>query len=305
MDDRPAIRLSAGDLTVAGLWRWLLDADVSAPPVAAGLLAWAPDVCALTSVLLERAHAFRFVVSPPAGHAWPPPGDEPFSSRVTTAASGWRAAMDSGDERPPPQDVQRLWSIVLENVDTPIRMVAEGRPWALCEAVLALHAIADEASAGLIGNRPRGGPGSVFLAKGGELLARHGSLARQPTDRVTVIPKGRTTSVGITHRSLSRYVATAWDGIEVVWHAVPMRRAGSGRSAADANLLLLPWPLRIRESDFVPVPGTVRRPEREPFGYFRYEPSEPLDLDLVDGLIDAALERGRRRRRRGPARGMP
>ncbi len=55
-------------------------------------------------------------------------------------------------------------------------------------------------------------------------------------------------------------------------------------------MLLLPWPLRIRETDFVPVPGSVRRPEREPFGFFRYEPSEPLDLELVGGLLDAALD---------------
>ena len=44
MDDGAAGQLSGGDLTVAGLWRWLLEADVSAPGVAAGLLEWAPDV---------------------------------------------------------------------------------------------------------------------------------------------------------------------------------------------------------------------------------------------------------------------
>ncbi len=279
-----------GELTVGGLWGWLLDAQVPSADVAAGLLAWAPDVCALTSVLLERAHAFRFVVSPPPGHAWPPAGDDPFSARVSAAARAWCAAMDGDDEHQPPPEVRRLWAVVLEHLDTPIREVAEGRPWALCEAVLALHAIADEASAGLIRSRSDGGPGAVFLAKCGELLARRGSVARQPTDRVTLIPKGRTTSVGITHRSLSRYVATAWDGVEVQWHAVPMRRGASQAADRHANVLLLPWPLQIRESDFVPLPGTVRRPEREPFGFFAYQPAEPLDLDLVDRLLDTAQE---------------
>lgn len=288
--DLPAVQQPSGELTVAGLWRWLLDADVSAPRVTAGLIAWAPDVCALTSVLIERAHAFRFVVSPPAGQVWPPPTSEPFGAWVTIAASAWREAMDGSDEPPPPAQVQRLWSIILDHLDTPIHVVAEGRPWQLCEAVLALHAIADEASAGLAAGRSDGAPGSVFLAKGAELLARHGSAARQPADRVTLVPKGRTTSVGITHRSVSRYVATVWDGIDVVWHAVPMQRMGSRGLARHANVLLLPWPLRIRESDFVPVPGSVRRQERQPFGFFTYEPSEPLDLDLVERLIDAALE---------------
>jgi hypothetical protein len=286
---RSAVQPMAGDLTVAGLWRWLLDGDVADPRLHASLLAWAPDVCALTGVLLERAHAFRFVVSPPAGQAWPPPGDEPFGARVAAAAAAWRATMDGGEDESPPQEVRRLWSIVLDHVDTPVRALAEGRPWVVCEAVLALHAIADEASAGLTAGRSSGGPGSVFLAKGRELLARHGSVSRQPADRVTVVPKGRTTSVGITHRSLSRYVATAWDGIDVVWHAVPMPRPSVRAVARHANVLLLPWPLRIQASDFVPVPGTVRRPEREPFGFFRYEPSEPLDLHLVEGLLDAAL----------------
>jgi hypothetical protein len=69
-----------------------------------------------------------------------------------------------------------------------------------------------------------------------------------------------------------------------------MRRAGARTSAREVNVLLLPWPLQIQESDFVPVPGTVRRPEREPFGYFSYVPSEPFDLDLADRLIDAALQ---------------
>jgi hypothetical protein len=280
---------TSADLTVGGLWRWLLDDAAGSPDAAAGLLAWAPDVQALTSVVLERAQAFRFVVSPPAGQAWPPPSDEPFSTLVGAAARAWCAAMDGGPEQSPPEVVRRLWGVVLDHLQTPIRELAEGRPWALCEAVLTLHAIADEASAGLLRTRPVDGPGTVFRARCGELLARRGSVSRQPADRVTVIPKGRTTPVGITHRSLSRYLATAWDGVEVRWNAVPMRRGGGPVGDRRANVLLLPWPLQVRESDFAPVPGTVRRPEREPFGFFSYRPREPLDLDLVDRLLDAAL----------------
>lgn len=275
---------SDGDLTVAGLWRWLTVADVSDPAVADGLLDWAPDVCALTSVLLERSHAFRFVVSPPAGHDWPPPGDEPFADRVADAAARWRAAMDVGEGAP--EDVRALWAIVSAHLDAPIAHVAVGQPWELCEATIVLHAIADEATCGRLG----GGPGITFRAKARELLTRHGSVSRLSSDRVTLVPKGRTTSVGITHRSVSRYLATAWDGIDVVWHRVPMRRPGSRAFARHANVLLLPWPLNIAESDFVPVAGSVRRPEREPFGFFSYEPGEAPDLDLVDRLIDAALE---------------
>jgi len=38
-------------------------------------------------------------------------------------------------------------------------------------------------------------------------------------------------------------------------------------------VLLLPWPLRVRESDFHPVEGSVRRLTSEPFGYFEFAPA--------------------------------
>jgi hypothetical protein len=274
----------ADGLSIAQLWDWLTAGQVSERA-----LEWAPDVAALTSVLIERSHAFRFVVSPPPGAQWPPAGEEPWAQRVRSAAAQWRAAMDAGTGEAP-EIVRRYWATVIEHLDTPLGDIGDGRPWEVCEATLALHAIADEASAGCAGGGSARGPGFTFRARARELLARTGSLARLPADRVAQLPKSRTTGVGITHRSLSRYTCTTTGGIPVVWDRVPMRRRDSGPVPRHANVLLLPWPLRIRESDFVPVPGSVQRPEREPFGFFTYEPSEALDLDLVDRLLDAALE---------------
>src|SRR5215813_10870525 len=57
-----------------------------------------------------------------------------------------------------------------------------------------------------------------------------------------------------------------------------------------ANLLLLPWPLRLRESDFHPLDGSVQRLSKEAFGFFEFAPSERLDLDLVERLILAARD---------------
>jgi hypothetical protein len=54
--------------------------------------------------------------------------------------------------------------------------------------------------------------------------------------------------------------------------------------------LLLPWPLRVRESDFRPVAGSVQRQATEPFGFFEFVPSEKLDLDLLDRMIVAARD---------------
>ena len=274
----------ADGLSVRQLWDWLSDGQVTDRA-----LEWAPDVAALTSVLIERSHAFRFVVSPPEGAGWPPAGGDAWAKRVRAAAAEWRAEMDAGTGEAP-AIVRSYWAAVTEHLDTPLADVGAGRPWELCEAALALHAIADEASAGCAGGGSAQGPGFTFRARARELLARTGSLSRLPADRVAQLPKSRTTSVGITHRSLSRYSCTTTGGIPVVWDRIPMRRRDSGPVPRHANVLLLPWPLRIRESDLVPVPGSVRRPEREPFGFFTYEPSEALDLDLVDRLLAAALE---------------
>ena len=56
------------------------------------------------------------------------------------------------------------------------------------------------------------------------------------------------------------------------------------------QLLLLPWPLRVRESDFRAVEGSVQRLAKEPFGFFEFAPEERLDLDLVDRMLLAARD---------------
>ena len=54
--------------------------------------------------------------------------------------------------------------------------------------------------------------------------------------------------------------------------------------------MLLPWPLRVRESDFRAVENSVQRLAKEPFGFFEFAPEQPLDLDLVDRLLVAARD---------------
>jgi hypothetical protein len=71
---------------------------------------------------------------------------------------------------------------------------------------------------------------------------------------------------------------------------VPVRHPGTDPSVRHVNLLLLPWPLRVRESDFRPLEGSVQRLPREPFGFFEFAPAEVLDLDLVDRMLVAARD---------------
>jgi len=70
--------------------------------------------------------------------------------------------------------------------------LAEGRDWRMCEALLSLHAIADEACAGLGMALDRyDGKGCLYRARGRELLARTGALARIQSHSLRVLPKVR------------------------------------------------------------------------------------------------------------------
>jgi hypothetical protein len=243
------------------------------------LLAWPPDVFALTNVLLDRSEAFRFALSPPAGVRWPPASAGDWSDAVVDAGREWSEWVE--DRRGSvPSMLAEEWGVALERADLPLADLAEGRDWRVCTALLSLHAIADEACAGLGSATERAdGRGAAYRARARELLARTGSLARIAPRRVRVLPKVRTPPTG--RAAFSRYACVQGAGLEASWHKMPTRHV---------NLLLLPWPLRVRESDFRPVEGSVQRLERDPFGFFEFAPSERLDLDLVDRVLTAALD---------------
>ena len=92
-------------------------------------------------------------------------------------------------------------------------------------------------------------------------------------------------------RSFSRYACVHRPGVEARWHKLPVRHHGTDPQAEHAQLLLLPWPLRVRESDFRAVEGSVQRLAKEPFGFFEFAPEERLDLDLVDRMLVSRPEK--------------
>jgi hypothetical protein len=91
-------------------------------------------------------------------------------------------------------------------------------------------------------------------------------------------------------RHRSRYACVHRSGLETRWHKLPARHRGTDPQAEHVQLLLLPWPLRVRESDFRAVEGSVQRLAKEPFGLFEFAPEERLDLDLVDRMLLAARD---------------
>src|SRR5439155_17058099 len=164
--------------------------------------------------------------------------------------------------------------------------------WPIVEALLTLHAVADEACAGMGAVVDAGaGIGCGRRGRARELLVRTGSLARLSSRGLHVVPKVRTPPAGISLRSLSRYVCVPRGGVRVVWDKLPSPQPHVAPPAdRRVNILLLPWPLSLQENDFVPVEGSVRRREQEPFGFFRFQPAEAIDLDLLERTVSSAVE---------------
>ena len=79
---------------------------------------------------------------------WPPAGAADWSDAVVDAGRDWSAWVEDRRGSAPGLLVEE-WSVVLERADLPLEDLAEGRDWRVCEALLTLHAIADEACAGL------------------------------------------------------------------------------------------------------------------------------------------------------------
>ncbi|HUA45635.1 MAG TPA: hypothetical protein VMA77_10430 [Solirubrobacteraceae bacterium] len=279
------IEVGSYELTPSSVWRGFAGAEIDDE-----LLEWPADLFALSDLVLQRSEAHRFALSPPSGASWPPDRLGDWATGVADAGRSWSAWVEDHDQ-PFPELLAEEWAVFRSAVETPLSRLGHGHDWRLCEAVLTLHAIADEACSGLgVALTASDGYGAIYRARGRELLARKGSLSRAPVEALRVLPKVRTAPNGTSLRTLSRYVGVFRPGVETHWHKVGARLPATEPETEQTTFLLLPWPLRVRESDFRPVPGSVRSLTREPFGYFEFAPSEELDLDLLDRTLTAALD---------------
>jgi len=267
--------------TLAYVWH-----SVSGQPIADDLLDWPPDVFAFTNVILERSYAIRFALPP--SNDWPPPRKASWTAAVVEAGSQWGAWTESRRGHIPDL-VREQWTAIRPGAGNPIDEVASGRDRRLCEALLTLHAIADEACAGLgIALDSADGHACAYRARGRELLARAGTLSRIDPRFLRVLPKVSTPPTG--RAAYSRYACVHGPGIDARWRKMPARHRGIDVTSEFATLLLLPWPLQVHASDFRPVEDSVQRLEKDPFGFFEFAPAEQLDLDLLDRVLVAARE---------------
>src|SRR5215467_3184357 len=277
--------LQTREPTLASTWQ-----AVAGSPLNDQFLEWPADLFALTNVILERSEAYRFALSPSNGLEWPPARFPNWSEAVEETGQQWSLWVEDR-QGPIPGLLAEEWSVLREREEMPLEHLAQGVDSRMCEALLTLHAIADEACAGLgIPLETSRGKGCVYRARARELLARTGSLARIPSHFLRVLPKVGTALNGSSLRSFSRYACVQGPEVDVRWHKLPARRIGTDPGARHANMLLLPWPLRVRESDFRPLEGSVQRLANEPFGFFEFVPAESLDLDLLDRVLIAARE---------------
>jgi hypothetical protein len=204
--------------TLASAWQ-----AVTGTTIGDELLEWPPDLLALTEVILERSEAYRFALSPPAGAHWPPASFPAWPDAVTDAARQWTAWAENSDVAIPGLLAQE-WTALRARTGAPLSDLAEARDWRLCEALLTLHAIADEACAGLgVALYAAGADGVRYRARARELLARTGSLARIPTPLIRVLPRAGTPASGSSARVLSRNAVVQVPGVEARWHKAPAR----------------------------------------------------------------------------------
>ena len=280
VDDRQTYR-HTNEPTPAYTWH-----AVAGRPITDELLEWPPDVFALTNVILDRSEAFRFALAPVG--EWPPKRFSNWAQAVEEAGRRWGVWVQDRANAIPAL-VAEEWSVVLDRADMPLEQLAKGRDRRMCEALLTLHAIADEACAGLgVALDTSDGAACLYRARGRELLARTGSLTRVSPLFLRVLPKVRTPPSGRV--AFSRYACVQRPGIEARWHKVPARHRGTDLRSEYANLLLLPWPLQVRASDFRPLDGSVQRLAKDPFGFFEFAPAQGLDFDLLDRVLAAARE---------------
>ncbi|REJ85127.1 MAG: hypothetical protein DWQ30_03430 [Acidobacteria bacterium] len=263
---------------------------------------WPPDVFALTSETLKVTGAYRLATDATIENPWPPKENWVRAAR-RQGREWWKFVYDFGIERneaPAVEDLeQNLASVgelrtkLIEYRDLPIDAFdAIGSPEAggeerkaaeeVAVALLTLHGLADEACAGfgvLSGAR---GMASIIHFAANSLLSETGSLARRTRSRGLVLPKMRTSQVGLTLRSFSHHLTFHQTESQVTWRAVPW----TSEDETTLNILMVPFPYRVSARAFQPRPTLGQARSIRNGRFFEYsEHGEALDVDEVLDLV--------------------
>ncbi len=277
-------------------------AAAAGSPIADSLLEWPPDVFALTEVILEHAEAYRFVVSPPPGHEWPPPAIPEWSRTAVAVGAAW-AVWAREHEGPLPELIAGALGGRADCRGDAIGVASRKEvDWPVCEALLTLHAVADEACAGMgVAVVGADAEGCAVRGRGRELLARTGSLARVGQARHQGTAQGAYPG--------RRHLAAV--ALSVRLRARSRRRRGMAQGAGAAFGSRPPPPARQRPAVAVAAAGQGQRlPAAAGVGAARRSGAVRV-LRLRPGRTGRSRSRrstarrgagrGRRRRHGGPA----
>lgn len=260
---------------------------------------WPPDMFALCMSLLLKAGAYCAVLKD-----WPPASGarkqsiESWAGSMTKIGSAWRAL---SLELAVPKDVSSRWTLVVRGFGIPVSSLVDNL--GLCQTLLELCAIADEACVGM--GLPQGRPENGEISAEDRTDARFNARVRKSlrmsstaceeigSDRLRTLPKMRTPQSGLTIRSLSHNIALWTGGQEVVPRWIPL--GSYVEETSSINLLLVPWPKLVVPAQFVETEGIgseMRNMPNSEFGFFtfRQEQSSAELLKTVMGLYHAALE---------------
>jgi PAS domain-containing protein len=252
------------------------------------IFAWPPDGFAFSSTVLSESGAYRLIVSPPRGKRWPPPdevGGERWEEAVHDWAGEWASwAVVRGRGVRRPSALSRLASMVHAARHVQLANLDEPRNWTTLVALLTLHAMADEACAGLGLDRRAG---DAFHEQAEDLLRENGTLSRFAGTRARVLPKSSLPRTGISIRSLSRHLSLDRSETEVRWYHSDAARS----SPSLFKVLLVPYPARVAAADFRAIPGPLDNMDPDQFGFFEFAPRRPLDINAVLRVAEVARTR--------------
>ncbi len=255
---------------------------------------WAPDLFAITASVLRRTglytRLFDIVAQGPVGGLlplhWPALARRLSEEWRLSIGEAFRDGSTASALPPVPPPLEQDWRLLLSLSDTPMfgahRVRDEARLREYTGALLRLCLVADEGAA-IAGAAHKAAVVGLarerLLASGGRTL---GWLVRP--EKVRVLPKHRTPYRGLTLRALSRSLALIGsDEVDATWTTTRPVGARGSRDPDALHVLVLPWPLRLRDEEFVAIarPGpfpnpadqtqhfhVVRRPDPE--GLLRY-----------------------------------
>jgi hypothetical protein len=214
---------------------------------------------------------------------WPPDSTggtlEAWAARARALGEKWRT---SGEF---PDDLAGEWQTLCQSFGLPLTETSVQR--SLCEALMTLAAVADEACKGMgVPKTEALGELGTIADVGTDLLTESGTLGLDiDRSRLRVLPRTHTPQNGLTERSLSHYVCLC-DASEVT----PQWLLNSFLPVDAMNLLLIPWPFEVDISQFrETADATARLPKA--FGFFTFTNASPENLTARVEALHAEAKR--------------